>query len=220
MNIRKIDLSHYKRKEHFEHFLTMQDPFAEMTVQVDITDWLRRIKAAEKPFFLSFLYAVGKAANEIPELRQRIRDGGIVEYSRCGASYTTALKDGTYRYCNIRTDLPFEEYLRLAKEAQAQAEMSEHLEEDADPESYFFISCVPWVSYSGLKLPKPDPLFSVPCITWGRYRAESVPIVKEGALTEETKILIPVTLTVNHALVDGRQMADFYQALADRLAGD
>ena len=80
MSRKQIDISSYPRIEHFRHFLAMDHPCASVTVNVDITDFVPRLKAAGFPFFLSFQYAAVRAANRIPEFRQRIVDDGIVEY--------------------------------------------------------------------------------------------------------------------------------------------
>ena len=57
MSRKYIDMTKYPRLDHFRHFLTMQQPCVSITVQVDITDWLSRLKASGCPFFLSFQYA-------------------------------------------------------------------------------------------------------------------------------------------------------------------
>ena len=99
-------MTKYPRLDHFRHFLTMQQPCVSITVQVDITDWLSRLRASGCPFFLSFQYAVVRAANRIPEFRQRIVDDKIVEYDYCNPSYIVSLPDDTYRYCNVSNRTP------------------------------------------------------------------------------------------------------------------
>ena len=45
-----------------------------------------------RPFFLSYLYVVMRAANAVPELRRRLlSDGQVVEYDHCDPSYTCLL---------------------------------------------------------------------------------------------------------------------------------
>ncbi len=56
------------RGGQFEYFRTMTDPWAGITVPVDITDLLASLNG--RPFFLSYLYAVMRAANAVPELRR------------------------------------------------------------------------------------------------------------------------------------------------------
>lgn len=201
----KIDMAAYPRREHFAHFLNMAQPFLTMTVKVDITGFLERVHQAEVPFFLSFLYAVTQAANRIPEFRQRIDRDGILEYAHCDPSFTVALADGTYRYCLVHTDQPFPQYLEEGLRKQQEAIIAEHLEEEEDPLGQLFISTLPWVHYESLETPWPDNRFSNPSITWGRYQADG------------SRVLIPVTVMVHHALCDGIHLAAFYRNLEEEL---
>ncbi len=51
----------------------------------------------------------------MPELRQRIRRDGIVEYDRCLSSHTVALPDGTYCYCTLACAQPLGAFLPAAQ---------------------------------------------------------------------------------------------------------
>ena len=53
---------------------------------VDITDFYQAVEARKVPFFLSFLYCAARAANGVPELRQRLRGEEILEYDHCPTS--------------------------------------------------------------------------------------------------------------------------------------
>ena len=76
-----IDMTKDPRGGQFEYFRSMSDPWAGITVPVDITDLLDSLHG--RPFFLSYLYAVMRAANAVPELRRRLLpDGQVVEYGR------------------------------------------------------------------------------------------------------------------------------------------
>ena len=66
-------------------------------------------------------------------------------------------------------------------------------------------------------MPYPDNHFSIPNICWGSYKTEKYLCLEDGTVTEKVKISIPVTLLVNHALVDGRHIGQFYQNLEEEL---
>ena len=59
----RLDMENYPRKDHFQYFLNMGYPYVGTTVNIDITNWMTRRKETGNPFFLSFLHAVGNAAN-------------------------------------------------------------------------------------------------------------------------------------------------------------
>lgn len=218
MSRKYIDMTKYPRLDHFRHFLTMQQPCVSITVQVDITDWLSRLKASGCPFFLSFQYAVVRAANRIPEFRQRIVDDKIVEYDYCNPSYIVSLPDDTYRYCNVNVNQPFAQYLEESRVKQDAALHSEHLEEEeGDVLGLLFISCVPWFNYTEAMMPYPGGSFSNPSFCWGGYRTEKYLALEDGRVTEKVKTSIPVTLFFNHALIDGIHAGRFFDNLGDEL---
>lgn len=200
MTAKKIDFEQYPRREQFAYFRSMAQPYAGVTAEVDITDIRAKQQREGWPFFLTMLYLAGTAANRIPELRQRIRGEGIVEYDVCGTSHTVARSDGNYCYCQVQGGLPFRDFLPLAEAAHREAKERGSLrEEAAEIEPLLFVSSLPWVSYTALVQPTPFPADSNPRITFGGYHRQ------------EGRLLLPVTLLVNHALADGVHIARFYQ---------
>ena len=79
MNYKYLDMQTYKRKEHFDYFRSMAYPYVGVTANVDISELLSKIRKGRLPFFFTVCYCVSRAANGIPEFRQRIRDGVIIE---------------------------------------------------------------------------------------------------------------------------------------------
>lgn len=207
MDYRLIDWERYPRRAHFEYFHAMPDPYAGVTAQVELTRFLVLCRRESLPFFLSFLYCAGRAANAVPQLRQRIVDGRPVEFSACDTSHTVMRDDGSYSYCRLNCMQPFADYLPAAIAAQAQAKAHGSLDDGEDALSLLFVSTLPWVRYTALRQPTPVPADSNPRLTWGRYGEEN------------GKLLMPVTLLVNHALADGFHIAQFYAALEEALVG-
>lgn len=208
MSYTYLDMDHYPRKAHFDYFRSLAYPYGGLTVEVDITDFLAAVKGKGLPFFLSLCWCVGEAANAVPQLRQRIVGGKIIEFDRCPTSHTVALPDGTYCYCTLDgKGRPFFDFLPYAAQAQEAVKAQGSIEESAEEAlSLFFISTLPWVSYTAAIQPVPYPADSNPRITWGRYH------------TSEGRVLLPVTLLCHHALVDGIHIAAFYTALDQQLA--
>ena len=177
------------RSGQFAYFRTMPDPWAGITVPVDITAFLSALR--RRPFFLSFLYAVMRAANAVPELRRRLLpDGQVVEYDRCDPSYTVMKPDGTgvYVYCLQET---------LARGT---------LTEDGDVLANFFVSCVPWLYYTQIQEPSAGADDSNPRFAWGKYQEQN------------GRMMLPVSLFINHALCDGWHVTQFYCNLEQELS--
>lgn len=206
MDFRVIDMEQDPRREQYDYFRSLANPYVGVTVNVDVTALLEWTKANHSSFFLSFLYATVRAANSVPELRRRIRGEQMVEYANCPSSHTVALGNGSYCYCQLEVNRTLEDFLAYAAEAQDYARDHPTLEDGEDGESLFFVSCVPWLSYTSMIQPVPVPADSNPRITWGKY-------FRQGEQT-----LMPVTLLAHHALVDGIHIARFYEALDREMA--
>ena len=200
---RYIDMESYARREHFEYFNAMPNPYMGVTVELDVTDFLARLREKGLPFFASFLWCVMRAANGIPEFRRRIESGRIVEFDSCRSSHTVALPDGTYCYCALSADMPLDEYIPYARAEQERAASAPGLSDGEGDEALelCFISTLPWLSYTALLQPTPSPPDSNPRFTWGRY-------FERGG-----QWLLPFTVLANHALVDGLHLAQLLEGI-------
>ena len=212
-------MAHYKRRAHFDYFRSLAYPYVGTTVSVDVTELLSYCKRQQRSFYLTFLHAAALAADSVPELRQRISDGGIVEYDYCNPSFTVAAPDGTYRYCYVNVDQPFAEYLAEGRRKQEEAIRSEHLTEEGDVLGELFFSSTPWFSYTQVQTPRPDKEFSIPSFVIGRYAGQTALRMVNGQAQAYEKVTVPVSVMVHHALVDGLHVGQFYGYLEEELAG-
>ena len=80
------------------------------------------------------------------------------------------------------------------------------IREDGDCGEYFFVSCVPWLHYTSMTQPVPQPAYSNVRLAWGR------------CVTENGRTSLPVTVLAHHALVDGIHLGKFYEELEKRVS--
>jgi chloramphenicol O-acetyltransferase type A len=199
----------YSRRAHFDYFRSLQNPMLGVTVDVDVTDLVRICREKGWSFYLAFIHIAAQAANAVPELRQRIRGEGIVEYDRCGTSHVELLEDGTYCYCTLYhdPDQSFSDYMAAAAIQRERARAGADIEEDEDVEGLLFMTSVPWLHYTQLTQPTAGPSDTNPRISWGRY-----------ATDHQGRLQMPLTILCHHSLVDGLQLAQFYQNLDREIA--
>lgn len=198
--MKRIDMTTYPRRDHFNHFVGMAYPYAGVTVDVDVTDLLALCREKGHSFYLMVLHAVALAADEVPEFRRRIDRDGIIEYEQCPTSHTELKPDGTYAYCTLHHHMPLNEYLAKAEAARRAARESGSIEEEAEVQSMYFISTLPWLHYTQLIQPVACGEESNPRITWGRYQQNS-----------DGRVMMPLSVLVHHALADGVHIARFYE---------
>ena len=68
--------------------------------------------------------------------------------------------------------------------------------------NWFDASCIPWLSYDALNIELPDGhLFFSPIVNWGKYREEN------------GRLMMPVSVRLNHAVADGYLVANVFRLL-------
>lgn len=203
------DMETYPRRSHFEYFRHLAFPYVGFTANVDVTGPLKFARAHGGSGFHAILWTASRAANAVPELRQRIEDDRIVEFDHCNVGHTVALPDHTF--CNCTTDCrrSLEEFLPYARAMQdAAATHHGFVNQNEDESGMIFTSCVPWVEFTQCIQPAPIPADCNPRIVFGKY-------IREGERTR-----MPLHIQCNHALVDGYHLSEFYrlfQELADEI---
>ena len=204
--MKRIDLDTYPRRNHFNHFCAMAYPYTGVTVDVDVTDLLALCREKGDSFYLMVLHAVALAADDVPEFRRRIDHGGIVEYDECPTSHIELKPDGTYAYCTLHHHMPLADYLAQAESARTAAREGGSIVEEDDVQSMYFISTLPWLHYTQLIQPVACGEESNPRITWGKYQAN-----------DKGRMMMPLSVLVHHALVDGIHIAKFYEAFNQQM---
>ena len=91
-----IDIDTWERKENYLFFRDFHNSWIAMTSEVDCTEAYAEAKAQGRSFFLYYLYAILRAANEIKEFRYRWDKhgaGGLPRYGRHHDAHRRAGKD-------------------------------------------------------------------------------------------------------------------------------
>lgn len=201
--MRKIDLETYPRRSHFEFFKSMAYPYVGFTANMDVTKLLEAARELGGSGFAACLYAAARAANAVPELRQRIVDDEILEYDHCDTAHTVALTDHTFVNCRTDCRRDFAAFLPYVKQRQeAVAQGHGFVSTQDDETDLIFLSCVPWIAFTQVIQPTPIPADCNPRIVFGKF-------IRDG---EQVKM--PLAIQANHALVDGYHLGQFYEAFA------
>lgn len=202
-----IDMTYDPRKAHFDYFRSLANNQVGVTVNVDVTGLRDFCKVEGASFYLAFMHAAALAADSVPELRRRIRDGGVVEYDACGTSHVELAEDGSYGYCTLEHHMPWTEFLPYAVETRRRCRGMLSINEEADVERLYFMTSLPWLHYTQLVQPTAGGDESNPRISWGKFEPDF-----------RGRLMLPVTLLAHHALVDGLHIARFYENLNAEIA--
>lgn len=199
--IKKIDLSTYKRRGMFEVFKEREFPCLSVTSTVDITPLKGFTVKQRCGFFVSISFLISKSVNLVPELRHRIINGELYEFSRVDPGFTVLLEDETFSFCDSRYFEAFEEYRNYAN-ARIQEVRVRPDQSAGDKNQMFFITSAPWFSFTSVTHPYSKQYGSIPIVTIGKY------------FKQDDRLLVPVGIQVHHGVVDGIHLGKFYGTLS------
>ena len=209
-----IDIETWERKENFNFFRRFQNPQLSITSEVECGGAKKRAKEAHQSFFLHYLYAVLRAANEIPELRYRIDpEGRVVLYDQIDILSPIKIKENG-KFFTIR--FPYhEDFETFYQEAR---KIIDSIPEDGDP--YAAENGEVANGDYGLILlsATPDLYFTSITGTQEKQSGNNYPLLNAGkAIIKKGKLVMPIAMTIHHGFVDGHHLSLFYRKVEELL---
>jgi len=195
-----LEIETWNRKEHFEHFKQLLDPYFAVTVLVDVTQAYQTAKEKEMPFFVVYLHACMKAINAIENFKYRITtEQKIRIYDVIHASATIMRPDHTFGFSFIKYSDCLTEFYHNFKKEKERILSSTALFSPNNSDDCVYCSALPWLSFTGHKEPKNTESDSITRLAFGKFEKK------------EKRLKMPVSITVNHALIDGYHVGLFFE---------
>jgi len=200
-----IDLSAWKRRDHFELFRAAAHPFFSVTVNVDVTRIWERPSAPGRSFSLAALYALLCAANASGPLRLRLRGDRVWRHDCVGVGTTVLRSDETFSFARVDPAPTFEDFCKVSTPAIQRAKAPAPLEPMLDADDLIYHSSLPWLRFTSF--------------TNALHGTDSIPRVVFGKVfADGPAFRMPVGVEVHHALVDGLDVARFIDAFEREVA--
>lgn len=195
-----IDEQNWKRKLHCQIFRNSIEPAFCVTFELDITCFLKEVKAKGFSFTMSLIYVVTRCANEIEEFRYRFVEGQVVLFERIDTAFTYLDQETElFKVVNVPMERTMESYVAAAlKTAREQKEyFTGPLGNDV-----FQFSPFPWVSYTHISHTNSgNKENATPLFDWGKY------------FERDGRILLPFSVQAHHSFVDGIHVGKLADAL-------
>jgi chloramphenicol O-acetyltransferase type A len=202
----EVDLSTWRRRQHFDFFNTFDHPHFNMCADLELRAFHQFVRKRGVSFTVAFIYLIARAANAIPEFRQRIRSGRVVEHDTVSPSVTILVDDDLFSFCTIPYCASFIDFTSKASDMIAQVKEHPTLENEPGRDDLVFMTAIPWVSFTSFMHPMQlHPADSIPRFAWGKF-------IQDGQ-----GLKIPLSVQGHHALMDGIHMAKFYARVEDCL---
>ena len=210
MDYRIIDRESYYRKGVFRHFSEDCKCSTSMTARIDVTDLVEYSQKTKTKFYINFLYILTKVMNSREDYRMGYlwQTEELVCYDVINPTQYI-FHDDTETFTLVYTEY-CEDYAAFYANALQDVETAKKTREyGLDMENHpnwFDASCIPWLSYDSLHVELPDGyLFFAPIVNWGKYRREN------------GRLLMPVTVRLNHAIADGYLVANVFRLLQQEM---
>ena len=206
MNYKVINKETYYRKGVFKHFTQDCKCSTSMTARIDVTELVHYSKMSNTKFYINFLYILTKVLNSRDDYKMAYlwQSDELIRYDvvnpiqyvfhedteTCTPVYTTYYED--YK----------EFYEKAMKDVEEAKKTREYLLDTEKHPNWFDASYISWLSYDSLNIELPDGyLYFLPIINWGKYREEN------------GKLMMPVSVRLNHAIADGYLVANVFRLL-------
>jgi len=189
----------WPRREHFKLFGAFDHPHFNMCANGDLTTFYPTVKQRGLSFTVALVYVLARAANAVPEFRQRIRGGKVVEHEIVHPAITILTAEDLFHFCTFDYIEDFSEFAPRAAEMIAYVKEHPTLEGEPGRDDLLYMTAIPWVSFTSFMHPMHlQPADSVPRFAWGN-------------LFEEGKFFkMPLSVQGHHGLMDGVHMGRYY----------
>ena len=210
MNYRIIDRESYYRKGVFRHFSEDCKCSTSMTARIDVTDFVEYSQKTKTKFYINFLYILTKVMNSREDYRMGYlwQTEELVCYDVINPTQYI-FHDDTETFTLVYTEYcaDYEVFYSNALQDVEQAKKTRDYGLDLEHHpNWFDASCIPWLSYDSLHVELPDGyLFFAPIVNWGKYHREN------------GRLLMPVTVRLNHAIADGYLVANVFRLLQQEM---
>ena len=197
----KIDINSWPRREVYEFFSAISQPFYSVTFNVDVTELYGYVKKEGLSFYYALTYLVTKAINSVDAFGYAVEDGAVVRLGKRDPSFTD-MKKGAETF-HIVT-MPMEADIKsFCARARLRSENQEgFIDMASESAGLIFISCLPWLELTALTNERDfDADDCVPRVSWGKY------VPRDG------RLILGMSVEVNHRFIDGVHIGRFAQAL-------
>jgi chloramphenicol O-acetyltransferase type A len=197
-----IDKHNWPRKQVFDFFNSFDNPHYNVTVPVDVSEIVIYCKKENQSFFRMVLYLSLKVLNRKPEFKMRIRKDKIILHDLIHPSFTVLKENNVFNFCTTTYCEDYNIFLKTINHSIEDAKKTDELGILPDRDDLTYVSSLPWLTYTSLSHPfNVKNVDSIPRISWGKY------------FQDGNRYQMSFTLQVNHALVDGIHVSEYFNDL-------
>ena len=193
VNYELVDIDSWPRKAQYDYFKDYAQPYCNVCTEVDVTALVDYCHKNSLSFTRTSIYTLLRAANLIPAFRYRFHNGDVVDYQQIDGRLLLLHEDESLGFCHLPYFADFRTFHEKAGEiiAQAKAEKNTFKPQEKRRKDVLHFSVSPWMYLTSVTHPRNDNKGDIPKVVLARY------------VKREDRILMPVSVEIHHALMDG-----------------
>ena len=199
-----IDKENWNRKEHFDFFDSLENPFWGIEFEIDCTKTYNDANELNTKFYYLYLHRILTAINKGDEFKMRVENNKIVLFDTIHLSSTVLRPDGTFgfSFCEYNSDYNIFSYNLEEEIHRVMGTSGLNMTKETERNDTVHFSAVPWIHFTGLSHAQ------------GFNYKDYVPKISVGkVITKNNRKIIPFSLHSNHALTDGYHAGKFVKEL-------
>lgn len=200
---RYLDLENWSRKQLFDFFIDYAQPYFNVTTQVEVTNLKDFIRTRPQIRISHVLhYCALRAANEVEPFRYRLKDGRVVIYDVIHGGTTVLLPNESFSYAYFDFDPDFAAFADGMGKAVDELKNGTGELKPTMRDDVIYHTTLPWISFTSFAHAR------------NRGRGESIPRIVFGKISDENgRQMLPISVEVHHALMDGLHVGRYLQKL-------
>ena len=202
-----LDVANWARRDLFEFFRGFDKPYFNICARIDITELLTLVRRSNSSVSLAYHYFALRVANEIEPFRYRLREGKVLVHDVIHGATIVLLPNESFTFAHFAYQESFEKFVAGAARALKEAQSVDHVFRPwGSDDNVIHFTTLPWISFTSFSHAR----------NWGRE--DSVPKIAFGKFIKESeRILLPISIEVHHALMDGLHVGRYLTRLEEAL---
>jgi chloramphenicol O-acetyltransferase type A len=149
--MKEFDIENWNRKAQHQFFNAYEDPFFNITANLEVTNLYKYCKLHHLSFSLACLYVALKCANEITEFKLRFKNDKVYVFETVNIGSTVLNDDFTFSFCDFEFQKTMSEFDFNGKKVLENHRKGIVFNAQEDQLGIIHCSTIPWVSFTGFK---------------------------------------------------------------------
>jgi len=202
-----LDVANWSRRELFEFFIGYSSPYFNVCAQIDVSNLKRFVTARGTRTSLALHYFALRIANEIEPFRYRLKDEKIFVYDVVNGGTTVLLPNESFTYAYFDYQRDFDAFVSEMGKAVEAVRSGDGALKPTMRDDVIYHTSLPWISFTSFAHAR------------NKGRGDSIPRIVFGKFIEQQdKVLLPLSVEVHHALMDGLHVGRYFGRFEEAMA--